>query len=143
MLYLKKSNGVHVSTSRLTSLREVANIPEGEGLSHTQIIKHLHESTQSLRTLQKNHRNLRSSYLESLAEAVVLHRNPNLSQPFAEQRKSQCVEKELKQLKWRETMRKTYIKIGHILSPTSNKGLYRVDIPDPSHGNPNEPKTWT
>jgi hypothetical protein len=57
------------------------------------------------------------------------------------------VEKEIKQLTKRETSRKTFRKIGRLLSPAQNKGLSRIDTLDAratnvSFGNPNDPKTW-
>jgi hypothetical protein len=85
----------------------------------------------------KDHRALRQSYPEELAEAIVLFHSPTLDTNEASPiKKEQTVEK-LRQLQKREKLKRMYRKIGNTLDPNMSLGLTRVDIPDPSAKGPN------
>jgi hypothetical protein len=96
---------------------------------------------------QLNHKQLRASYLESLAEAIVLHHSPYLSDPEYAQIKRDQMLQQLRQLHQREYRRSMYRILGHTLSSNSNPGLRRVNVPDDmargqNLGNAQDPKTW-
>jgi hypothetical protein len=62
--------------------------------------------------------------------------------------RSTRTQKKLRQLIQWEAMRKSYRKIGKLLNPNQQQVISSVDVPDPSatsisHGNPNDPSTWT
>jgi hypothetical protein len=127
--------------------RSEAEIESDTTSTLIEIVTSLRAATTTIRTYQKEHKTLRASYLEELAEALVLHQSPNLSHDSMESIRRDRVEKVTKQLIKRETSRKTFRKIGRLLSPAQNKGLSRIDIPDArvtnvSFGNPNDPKKW-
>ncbi len=96
---------------------------------------------------RKNHRQLRESYLEGLAEAIVLHQSPTLHRAEAIYIREEQKTKQLKNLIKREKYRRMYRKIGHTLAPNLSKGLNRVDIPDKNAkgenlGRHDDPKAW-
>ena len=96
---------------------------------------------------QKNHKQLRANHLESLAEAVVLHRSPNLSHDSMAGIKQERTEQYLKEIIQREKKRQAHQKINFTLNPSQSSGLRSVDIPDasakgPNLGSPDNPKTW-
>jgi hypothetical protein len=115
---------------------------------HEQDIKKAQqEAYQNLKTLQKNHQELRDTYLEDLAEAIVLDRSPNLADEALTPIRAERSEKQLKQLISREKLCRMYRKIGRALNKLSGKGLSQMDIPDVSavtegSGDPDDPKTW-
>jgi len=146
-LRLKQCKGIMISPSRLGFHHREADINSDTTSTLTEVVTSLSAATTTLRTYQKDHTNLRVSYLEELAEAIILHQSPNLSFNSMESIRCDRVEKEIWQLIKRETSRKTFRKISRLLSPTQNKGLSRINILDaratnPSFGNPKDPKTW-
>ncbi len=112
-----------------------------------EIKKAQQEAYQNLKTLQKSHQELRDTYLEDLAEAIVLDRSPNLADEALTPVRAEWSEKQLKQLISREKMRRMYRKIGRTLNKVAGKGLSRTDIPDAAAvtegpGDPDDPKSW-
>lgn len=106
-----------------------------------------HEAYTHLKKLQEQHEELRESYLEGLAEAIILNRIPKLNDEGLESIKREKVAKQLSQLLSREKVRKMFRKIGRTLNKTPGKGLSRIDVPDPAavnetSGDPANPKTW-
>jgi len=99
---------------------------------------------------QKRHVELRQSYLEELAEAILLQRCPWLEEEGFEQQKIEQADKQLKELIKRENIRKMYRTIGFILKAGQGQGLLQVDIPDESaipppgesYGDPADAKQW-
>jgi hypothetical protein len=111
------------------------------------IVQAIKDAYQELRANQKKHRELRTLYLESLAEAIVLHQSPNLEASEAAPMRIERTKHHVKQLIHREKRKRMYKKIGTTLHPHSSTGLSRVDIPDsraqgPNLGSPDDPKTW-
>jgi hypothetical protein len=112
-----------------------------------EIKKAQQEAYQNLKTLQKSHQELRDTYLEDLAEAIVLDRSPNLADKALAPVRAERSEKQLKQLISREKMRRMYRKIGRTLNKVAGKGLSCIDIPDAAvategSGDPDNPKSW-
>jgi hypothetical protein len=92
---------------------------------------------------QKSSEQLRVTFLEELAEAIVLHNTSSLV--TTGQRRKRTLH-QLKQNQFREKMRRAYRKISHTLAPQVQLGLDRVDVPDGNalntqHGDPTKPKT--
>ncbi len=61
--------------------------------------------------------------------------------------KADRVAKELKQLIFRENMRRSYRKLGKLIRPNPRTGLSKIDVPDsaattPAYGDPTKPNTW-
>lgn len=122
--------------------------PTNLDLTFQDIITRLKQSTQASKQHQHQHSKLRASHLESLAEARVVQRSPDLSYESMQEVRSTRTQKKLRQLIQWEAMRKSYRKIGKLLNPNQQQVISSVDVPDPSatsisHGNPNDPSTWT
>ncbi len=130
---LKLSKGLHVSPTVLQHYHSEAALPLSnlsEDFSETQLIQAIKAAYHTMVSHQKNHPQLRQSYLEGLAEAIVLHQSPTLSSPEATHIRAERTSKQLKNLIRREKHKKMYNKIGHTLVPHQSKGLERIDIPD-------------
>jgi len=148
-LRLRQVRNQPFAKNQLLKYREEGNISEEEhSLSGEQDIQKARQNAyQSLKDLQKQHQELRDTYLEDLAEAIVLDRSPNLADPALEAVKLERSEKQLKQLISREKMRRMHRKIGRALGKLGGTGLSRIDIPDASavtegSGDPDNPKSW-
>jgi hypothetical protein len=116
-------------------------------LTQSDLSSQLTISFKHLRNLQKVHSFLRLAYLDSLAEALVLQSSPNLAHDSVSHIREEWKLKTIKQLWYRECMRRAYRKIGFTLHHPTNLGLDRLDIPDPAAsdlhlGNPSKPKSW-
>jgi hypothetical protein len=100
-LKLKGTRNLKVSSSVLAKYHKEANLSE-EMLSRTvteaEAVKYLQAAYKNMVSHQQNHKQLRASYLESLAEAIVLHRSPLLDRPEAASYKQECTLKEIKKL---------------------------------------------
>ncbi len=147
-LRLQQVRNQPFAVNQLLKYREVGNILDDEhSLTGEQDIQKARQAAyQNLKELQQQHQTLRDTYLEDLAEAIVLDRSPNLADPTLEAVKVERSEKQLKQLISREKMRKMYRKIGRALNKFGGKGLSRIDVPDASattegSGDPDNPKS--
>jgi len=85
--------------------------------------------------------------LEDLAKAIVLRRHHYDSSNSTEAIRRERTAKQLKQLRFRGKMRKSYRKIANTLRPDKQLGLSSLDVPDNhcidrNYGDPTQPKTW-
>jgi hypothetical protein len=78
-LRLKQCKGITVSPARLDFHRSEAEIESDTTSTLIDVVTSLRAAITTLRTYQKEHKTLHASYLEELAEAIVLHRSPNFS----------------------------------------------------------------
>jgi hypothetical protein len=130
-LRLKKARHPTLSAAVIHAHHSRLELPPTDiNLTFQDIVIRLKESAQTLKQYQHQHSHLHASF-NSLQEV-----------------RSTRAQKELKQLIQREAMRKSYRKIGTLLNPNQQQGLSSVDVPDLSttslsHGNPNDPSTWT
>ena len=148
-LRLRQVRGQPVSASQLHLFQREADIsPQDQALAvESDVKKAQHQAYSALKELQKRHQELRDTYLENLAEAIVLNRTPQLAESGLEHLLKDKSAKQLKQLISREKMRKMYRKLGRLLNKSKGSGLSRIDIPDAAavtatSGDPNCPKTW-
>jgi hypothetical protein len=139
-----------VSNLQLSFYGEAAGITMEDtvSMSRQEIQEAYRQSYRELWQKQKMHRELRETYLEQLAEAIVLERAPHLNQDSMQTICHEQVEKQVKQLISCKKRRKIYRKLGALLGKLSGKGLSRVDVPDASATNPQfgdltNPKKWT
>jgi hypothetical protein len=123
-----------VSKPRLASLQLQAGLLEAEiSISSVeQILQRLQQAATSLRDFQKRHRELRATYLEGLAEAIVPDRSPDLEYSSMVQVQDDRVTNQIKQLLKRENMRRMFRKLKRIIKPVVRMGLSKVDVPDPT-----------
>jgi hypothetical protein len=149
-LKLKKTRGLKVSLSVLTKYHSEANLPAEmltRIVTEAEAVKHLQGAYKNMTSHQNNHKQLRATYLESLAEAIILHRSPLLDRPEAESLKHESKLKQIKQLQKREQHRRMYMTLGNTLNPGETMELSRVDVPDEratgsNLGSPDDPKHW-
>jgi len=148
-LRYRQARHLGISLPRLTNLKLQAELSDMEiqvTLVH-EILTHLQQAADSLHQHQRQHVELRTTYLESLAEAIVLERSPNLVHESVSHVKEERMASQVKQLIKQENLRRMFRKIKRILTPVAKQGISRIDIPDPSarteaHGDPSEPKEW-
>jgi hypothetical protein len=109
-LKLKHSKGQHVSRATLVHHSTAGIILPNllELSSHSDIISHLQASYQHLKIMQLQHGQLRATFLEELAEAIVINQQPNLTFDSMEPVRREPTLKQLKQLQSRERMQRTY-----------------------------------
>jgi len=148
-LRLRQSRNMPVSANQLERFRIDGGISDSSPAlqSPTEVREAQHAAYQHLKSLQQQHQQLRDTYLEELAEAIILDRSPHLEDEkhahiLAEQRARQ-----IKQIISREKMRRMFKKIGITLKKNYGGGLSRIDVPDASaasivNGDPNNPKQW-
>jgi hypothetical protein len=149
-LRIKRAHAIRVTDYFLTATHQLAGLPQDatDQMTLPALIQNLHQSKEYLASCKKNHVALRESYLQGLAEAIVLQRCPFLDEPRNSHLKAERVAKELQELIKREQIRRMHRKIGAILrDETDNHGcLSRVDIPssstDPYPEGP-DPKQWS
>ncbi|MFN9983150.1 MAG: hypothetical protein ACK53Y_24700, partial [bacterium] len=101
--------------------------PTNLDLTFQDIITRLKQSTQASKQHQHQHSKLRASHLESLAEARVVQRSPDLSYESMQEVRSTRTQKKLRQLIQWEAMRKSYRKIGKLLNPNQQQVISSVD----------------
>jgi hypothetical protein len=111
------------------------------------ILQQLQLAANTLCQHQKRHSELHSTYLEELAEAIVLDRSPNLVHDSLAHVKEERVASQIQHLLKRENLHLMFRKIKHILKLVAQQGLSRIDVPDTSvitaaHGDPSNPKDW-
>jgi len=138
-----------ISLPRLANLKLQAELSDMEVqvTSVPEILLRLQQAADALRQHQRQHVELHTTHLESLAEAIVLERSPNLVHKSVTHVKEERVASQVKQLIKRENLRRMFRKIKRILKPVVKQGLSRLDVPDPSartetHGDPSKPKGW-
>jgi len=148
-LCLRQVCGQSVSVNQLLLFQREADIsPQEQDLTAESDIKTAqHQVYSTLKALQKQHQELRETYLEDLAEVIVLNRASHLAENGLEYLLKDRSAKQLQQLPSREKMWKMYRKLARILNKTKGTGLSRIDIPDAAaatatSGDPNFPKTW-
>jgi len=148
-LSLKRANGRTIPDSVLFKYQSAANIDPTtlpSPLRLPMIVTFLREARQTLQEYQKQHLVLRTNHLQSLAEARLLAREPNLLDPAKTQQLEKRRVKELKRILRREANKQLHRKLGYIFNPSHyNGGLSSVDVPsisDPFPIGP-DPKTWT
>jgi hypothetical protein len=118
-LRLKQCKGITVSPACLDFHHREAEIDSDTTSTLTEVVTSLRAATTTLRTYQKDRKNLWASYLEELAEAIILQLSPNLFFDSMESIRRDRVEKEIKQLIKRETSRKTFVRlVGYYLQLT-------------------------
>jgi hypothetical protein len=115
--------------------------------SESEIKKAQHKAYQHLKEMQLRHLELRETYLEGLAEAIVLDGSPHFDSDSVVHIQKERREKQLKNLMSREKTRQMYRKIGRALNKSRGGGLCGIDVPDAraateTSGDPNDPKTW-
>jgi hypothetical protein len=145
-LRLKQSHGQIISRTVLDSLQLAGSILDLPSDSQEAVVKQLKSAYHIIIDHQKQSEQLRASFLEELAEAIVLQNAPSLASSPG--RRQDRTLHQLRQLHFREKMRRAYQKISHTLSPLVQLGLDKVDVPDSSalgsqYGDPIKPKTWT
>jgi hypothetical protein len=111
------------------------------------ILQQLQLAANTLCQHQKRHSELHSTYLEELAEAIVLDRSPNLVHDSLAHVKEERVASQIQHLLKRENLHLMFRKIKRILKLVAQQGLSRIDVPDTSaitaaHGDPSNPKDW-
>jgi hypothetical protein len=148
-LKLKQTRQLKVSSAILSLYHKEASLPKevlSKVVTETEAIKFLQVAYKNMTCHQKNHKQLRASYLESLAEAIVLHHSP-LNRPEATSTKQECTLNQIQKLQKREQQRTMYMAIGKVLNPGVTMGLSPVDVPDDrvqgqGLGSPDDPKHW-
>ncbi len=88
LLLFQREGGISLSDQEISTVAEIK--------------KAHHTAYSSLKALQKKHHELRESYLEDLAEAIVLERAPQLAETGLEHLHQDKSAKQLKQLISRE-----------------------------------------
>jgi hypothetical protein len=80
-LRIKKAKGLYVTDHMLNTTLKAANLPTSSGdyLPFSIILSRLKEAREILKQRHRNHVQLREEYLKSLAEAILLHRDPHLA----------------------------------------------------------------
>jgi hypothetical protein len=147
---VKLHRGLTVSQAGLQKYHKEAEFPQNtydNTYEEAAIVQAIKDAYKELRAKQKKHRELRFSYLESLAEVKVLHHSLHLEASAAAPTRTERTQHQVKQLIHREKRKRMYKKIGNTLNPQSSQGLNRVDIPDSRTkgtdlGSPEDPKTW-
>jgi hypothetical protein len=145
-LKLKQSRGQTITSTVLQRLRQTSDIQDGsdEPIPQEMAAKRLKCAYRMMADCQRSSEQLRVTFLEELAEAIVLNNTSSLAN--ADLRRERTLH-QLKQLQFREKMRRAYRKNSPALAPQVQLGLDRVDVPDGNalntqHGDPTKPKTW-
>lgn len=148
-LRLRQVRHLPVNLNQLDSFRHSGEISDQEHSLQTEVDIKMAQSAafQTLKELQSKHQELRESYLEDLAEAIVLERSPYLEDDKQAHILLEKKAKQIRQLISREKMRQMYRKIGRALKKPMGGGLSRIDVPDAraastSNGDPENPKQW-
>lgn len=146
-LKYRQSIGLTVSHTIMLKTLEESDLPLDKLQITNQdvIIAGLREAYQQMAQYQQRHRELRSTYLETLTEAIVLHQSPTLNQESAQHILEERKQQQIHRMIVREQKCRAYRKIDTTLNQKRQGGLGRIDIPDttakgPDLGDPNDPK---
>jgi hypothetical protein len=98
-LRIKRAHAIRVTDYFLTATHQLAGLPQDatDQMTLPALIQNLHQSKEYLASCKKNHVALRESYLQGLAEAIVLQRCPFLDEPRNSHLKAERVAKELQE----------------------------------------------
>jgi hypothetical protein len=145
----RQAKGLGISLPRLEVLKQQSGLSDEDTHATTiqDILQRLQHAVNTLRNHQKQQSALRATYLESLAEAIVLDQSPNLAHDSVAAIKEERVASQVTKLIKRENLRRMFRKLQRVLKPDIKQGLSRIDIPDrtactEAHGNPDHPKEW-
>lgn len=147
-LSLKHANGKTIPDSILLRYQSKANIYIAS-LPHPlrlpEVVTYLRQARQMLYDSQKQHLTLRANHLQSLAEARLIARDPNILDPKRAKQFEEKRAKEVKCIAWREANKQLHRKVGLILNPDRyNGGLSSIDVPtilEPPYPFGPDPKT--
>jgi hypothetical protein len=113
---LRSFQHLPVSDEKLELYKKEANITIDEEVRDWHSVNAAYKAAyQKLRTLQEKQQELRENHLQQLVEAVILERFPELGTDSMATARQSKVEKQIKQLTYREKTRKMYRKIGQVL----------------------------
>jgi hypothetical protein len=112
------------------------------------VVRHIRLARATLKTVQTHHIELRDQHLHDLMEAIVLSRNPSLSDPGKAKILSKRKAKEINHIKRKEALARMHRTIGFTLRPGLEQSrLSQVDVPVSDAAEPfpkgPDPKTWT
>jgi hypothetical protein len=148
-LLLKRSKGLQIQHSTICRAQTAAGLSHNtETVEQPTIIAHLRTALIAMRQAQKHHVELRESYLNGLAEAIVLEKKPHLSKKENSDALYYLTEEQVQCLLKRERRRRMYRSIGNALrgSNVNYGGIQRIDIPATQETEPYpkgpDPKTW-
>ncbi len=147
---LAQHHGKTISSYTLNKLfkKKQLNSALTQSLPLEAAVNHLRSARVTLKSVQTQHIELRDQHLQDLAEAIVLSRNPSLSDPGKEKVLSKRKTKEINRIKRKESLARMHKTIGFTLKPTLDRGgLSRVEVPtsgttEPYPNGP-DPTTWT
>ncbi len=94
-----------MSQAALQKYHKEADLPQvtyDNTYNEAALVQAIKDAYKELRDKQKKHRELRISYLESLAEAIVLHHSPHLEATAAAPIRTERTQHQVKQLIYRE-----------------------------------------
>ena len=151
-LRLKAAKGIPVTENSIRYHKKRAGVSDTQHLeldALVKIVEFMRKARKNMKEHQKRHVELRRTYVEELAEAMILKRFPTAepAPSFYDEQKA----KQLTALSNRESAKAMHMKIRSALERNQGGGLSRLDIPDPStlfspdgqaYGDPNEPKKW-
>jgi hypothetical protein len=149
-LKLKLAKGLPVSNYLLESTRTLGRLPAEllNDMEYSAIHRQLQEAIANSKADQKNHKELRDTYLSKLAEALVLNKHPDLAHASQEAKLNKKKAHQIRALRRREHRRRMHMRVNQCLSDSTNNmnGLSRVDVPAGDISSPfptgTDPKTW-
>ncbi len=132
-LRLKQTKGFIVRDSTLRQAAKDTNLGKEEtatAMSLLKIVDRVRSARAHLKELQKQHVELRMNHLKSLAEARLLHRNPNHTLMLPD-KQEKARKKEVSRIQCTETIRMTHRKVRACLKHMEdNSPLTSIDVPN-------------
>jgi len=129
-LRLRQARNLPVSINQLEHFKRDGEVTPEEQLltSETDIKKAQNAAYKLLKELQAKHQDLRDSYLEDVAEAIILDRNPKLADPGLEPAKKEKVEKRSARLTLLNTIKLTAprLALGQLLNCLGGEEILRL-----------------